>query len=89
MKLRTFPVADGLGVLVTFRGLVVAVVEGDGEALVGLSEGLGAGLGGGLDVLVGTVTAGGGDSAAVDSTPRTPAHEIATPKDVAAAQAAM
>lgn len=81
---------DGLGVLVTFRGLVVAVVVvGDGEALVGFSEGLGSGLGGGLDVLLGTVTAGGGDSAAVYSTPRTPAHEIATPKDVAAAQAAM
>jgi len=92
VKLRTFPVSDGFGVRVIWRGLVVAVVrlgDGDGEALVGLSEGLGPGVGGGLEALLGTVTVAGGDSAAVYSTPRTPAHEMATPNDVAAAQAAM
>lgn len=68
-------------------GLVVAVVrlgDADGDALVGSSAGLGVALA----ATPGTLTAGGGETAAVYSTPRTPAHEIATLIDVAASQAA-
>jgi len=66
--------------------LVVAVVR-VGEAVGDGVPGSVAGLGVALAERLGTLTGAGGDTAAVYSTPRTPAQDTATPHDVAAIQA--